>query len=155
VSEAAHELFSAAYPGAAAAYEAMQKAAEVPGAFVTEAGGLSDRGFLAGLKAAAAAGAGQSIVEGFCMALPEGRLAALKASIAADVDAKIAELSAQRNEYVANFEKYKALYDNYFTAWQGSDRTLAETRAWIERDLMPKIERWRAQLRGMGVPFDE
>ena len=154
ITETSHALFSAAYPDAAKAYDALQALCPHPVAFAKEGGNLTAES-LPPLAAAARAGAGQALVEAFCLPLAPGELARLKAKIADDVDERIARLSGERDEYFAHFEKYKGLYENYFSAWKETDRTLAETRDWVNRDLLPKIERWRAQLKGLGVPFGE
>jgi len=153
ISREKHALLDAAFPEAAQVYDRMQLAAEKSGAFDTEAGPLADPALLCALSSAARAGSGREMIDAF--ALPAGKAAAARAKIAADVEKRIASLSGERDEYVANFEKYKALYENYFAAWQGSERTLAETRQWVNGDLLPKIERWRALLSAHNVPFEE
>ncbi len=153
VSREKHALLAAAFPEAAEVYNRMQLAAEKPGVFTPETGPLADSGLLDALSSAARSGAGRELLDAF--ALPPKTGAAFRAKIAADVEKRIASLSGERDEYVANFNKYKALYENYFSAWQGTERTLAETRRWVDGDLLPKIERWRALLSSQGVPFEE
>jgi hypothetical protein len=153
-----HELMSLAYPGAAASYAAMQAVAEKAGAFAfvdsaSPASASAMREIASAFRARG--GAGQGIVDAFCLNVPASELKKLREKIAAEVDAEINAVSADRDKYIANFEKYKAMYENYFGAWQGTERTLAETRDWINRDLVPKIERWRKQLQTLGVPYQE
>jgi hypothetical protein len=153
VSREKHALLAAAFPAAAEVYDRMQLAADRPGPFAPETGPLTDHGVLNALTSAARSGSGMELLDAF--ALPPKTGAAFRAKIAADVEKRIASLSGERDEYVANFNKYKALYENYFAAWQGAERTLAETRRWVDGDLLPKIERWRALLSAQGVPFEE
>jgi hypothetical protein len=153
-----HRLMSLAYPEAAGAYEAMQAVAVKAGDFAAEDARNPLPAKVMGEVAAAfesRGGAGQGMVDTFCLNVPAGELQRLRKAIADEVDAEINTASADRDKYIANFSKYKEMYENYFTAWQGTERTLAETRDWINRDLLPKIERWRKQLQDLGVPYQE
>jgi hypothetical protein len=146
-----HELMALAYPRAAAAYEKMQAVAERPSEFAADACQTpipaEEIGRLAKLFEATRRDVGHEIVDSLCMNVPAAEMKKLKDAIAAAVDAQIMKLSAERDNYIANFEKYKGMYDNYFEAWKGTERTLAETRDWINRELLPKIERFGALLR--------
>jgi hypothetical protein len=170
-----HELMAVAYPGAASTYERMQEAAlkaadfssdtaraPLPPALMEQIVAAIEAEKEANDMESNRASAGQSMVNAFCMNVPAGHLRELRDRIAADVERKHAKVSVERDEYIANFDKYKALYDeffplyeNYFKAWRETERTLKETREWIDRDLMPKIERWRAQMKALGIPFEE
>ncbi len=164
-----HELMALVYPRTAAAYERMQ-------AFAVQAAEFAPQSDLVPLPPAlldhivAAVDAdredgecgrigrirlGQPVIDAFCLNVPQDKIAALRARMAQAVEAELAKASAERDEYVASFTKYKALYDNYFEAWHGSERTLAETREWINGDLIPKIERWRAQFQKLGIAYEE
>jgi len=170
-----HELMAMAYPAAALAYERMQAVAVEAAEFSSDTARAPLPPALMDQVAAAIAAekdarpqsehrssVGQSMINAFCMNVPAGRLRELRRRIAADVERQHAKVCEERARYITNFEKYKGLYDeffplyeNYFQAWKETDRTLQETREWINGDLMPKIERWRAQLTALGVPFQE
>lgn len=153
-----HELLALAQPGAAAEYEAMQAVAVKAGGFATDdsRAPLPSPALSEVVKALAErGGAGQGVVDAFCLNVTSCELQRLRTAIASEVDAEINNACADRDKYIANFQKYMAMYENYFTAWQGTDRTLTETREWVNRDLLPKIERWRKQLQDLGVPYQE
>jgi hypothetical protein len=153
-----HDLMALAYPDAAASYDAMQAVAEKPGVFGSDdSHSPLPSAALSELVAAfrAKGGARQAAIDALCLNVPADELRHLRGKIAEEVDAEIGAVSAERDKYIANFEKYKGMYENYFEAWKGADRTLAETRDWVNRDLLPKIERWRKLLQEHGVTYQE
>lgn len=163
-----HELMSHVYPGAGWTYERMQAIAEQAAPFASDCDAASlPPALMDPINAAAAADRenhpsgkgriqlGQAIIDAFCLNLPQERISNLRSNIAAKVEAEHAKLAAERDEYIGLFEKYKTMYENYFEAWKGSDRTLAETRLWIDSDLKPKIDRWRKQLQDAGIAYEE
>jgi hypothetical protein len=153
-----HALMALAYPRAAKAYERMQSVAERSAEFAGDACQTpvpaDEIARVVSALESARKGAGQAYVDAFCLNVPAAVIRDLREAIAAGVDGQINAISADRDRYIVNFEKYKALYENYIEAWKGTDRTLAETRDWISRDLQPKIERFEARLREHNLPTD-
>ena len=160
ITQEQHDLMALAYPRAAKAYAAMQAVADKPAEFARASVNAPATPEVMQQLAAALAvsgphGVGQGIVDAFCLNVPADELRCLREGIAADVDAEIADISADRDKYIANFDKYKAMYENYFEAWKGTDRTLAETRAWINGDLLPKIASLEKKLTENGISTAE